>query len=75
MQALSPLLLYKYERKQFKEVKDSHKSQPLAHIYGAEHLLRPVSRLCCTAAAASQWISSSLPMPCPTAANHGTHDC
>lgn len=39
-QALSPLLLYKYERKQFRDLKEAQKAQPLAEIYGAEHLLR-----------------------------------
>jgi len=39
-QALSALLLYKYERKQFREIKEAHKGRPLVEIYGAEHLLR-----------------------------------
>jgi len=39
-QALSSLLLYKYERKQYRELKEAHKARPLVELYGAEHLLR-----------------------------------
>ena len=39
-QALSSLLLYKYERKQFRDLKEEHKAKPLVEIYGVEHLLR-----------------------------------
>ena len=39
-QALSSLLLYKYERKQFRDLKEEHKTKPLVDIYGVEHLLR-----------------------------------
>mmetsp|Transcript_39647 Transcript_39647/g.98833 ORF Transcript_39647/g.98833 Transcript_39647/m.98833 type:complete len:289 (-) Transcript_39647:180-1046(-) len=39
-QALSSLLLYKYERKQYRDLKETHKATPLVEIYGAEHLLR-----------------------------------
>merc|ERR1712087_1008885 len=39
-QALSSILLYKYERKQLRDVRDEHKEMALVDIYGAEHLLR-----------------------------------
>ena len=39
-QALPTILLYKYERRQLKELKESHKETPLVDLYGAEHLLR-----------------------------------
>lgn len=39
-QALGSVLLYKYERRQFRETKDADKGRPLVDIYGAEHLLR-----------------------------------
>ena len=39
-QALPTLLLYKYERRQYRDLKESHKQTPPVEIYGAEHLLR-----------------------------------
>ena len=39
-QAIGTVLLYKYERKQFNEMKGAHKDKSPAEIYGAEHLLR-----------------------------------
>ncbi|KAL3921445.1 MAG: hypothetical protein SGPRY_004902 [Prymnesium sp.] len=39
-QALNALLLYKYERKQYRDLKEEDKAKPLVDIYGAEHLLR-----------------------------------
>ena len=39
-QALSTILLYKFERKQFRDIRDEHKSTPLVDVFGAEHLLR-----------------------------------
>ena len=40
-QALPTILLYKYERRQHRELKEkSHKSQAMSELYGAEHLLR-----------------------------------
>lgn len=39
-QALGSILLYKYERRQYREIKESHKGQPPVDVYGAEHLLR-----------------------------------
>ena len=38
-QALPTILLYKYERRQFRETKENQKTQPVEY-YGAEHLLR-----------------------------------
>ena len=39
-QAIGTVLLYKYERKQFRDLKESHRGQPYIELYGAEHLLR-----------------------------------
>ncbi len=39
-QALGTILLYKYERRQFREIKEENKALTPAQIYGAEHLLR-----------------------------------
>jgi len=39
-QAIGTVLLYKYERKQFRELKEAHKGTPYTELYGAEHLLR-----------------------------------
>ena len=39
-QSIGTVLLYKYERKQYREIREQHKSTPLVELYGAEHLLR-----------------------------------
>jgi len=39
-QALGTLLLYKYERKQYRDTRESFKDRSLVDVYGAEHLLR-----------------------------------
>ena len=41
-QSLGSILLYKYERKQFRDLKETAagKDKPLVELYGAEHLLR-----------------------------------
>ena len=39
-QALPTILLYQYERRQHREIKEQHPKTPPADIYGAEHLLR-----------------------------------
>ena len=39
-QALPTILLYKYERRQYRELKEAHKSTHPCDYYGAEHLLR-----------------------------------
>lgn len=39
-QAIGTVLLYKYERKQFRDLKESHRGTPYVDLYGAEHLLR-----------------------------------
>ena len=39
-QALPTILLYKFERRQHRELKEAHKAQQPVEYYGAEHLLR-----------------------------------
>ena len=41
-QSIGTVLLYKYERKQFRDLKETAagKDKPLVELYGAEHLLR-----------------------------------
>eukprot|EP00308_Calcidiscus_leptoporus_P024889 CAMPEP_0119375646 /NCGR_PEP_ID=MMETSP1334-20130426/36527_1 /TAXON_ID=127549 /ORGANISM="Calcidiscus leptoporus, Strain RCC1130" /LENGTH=332 /DNA_ID=CAMNT_0007394011 /DNA_START=26 /DNA_END=1021 /DNA_ORIENTATION=- len=39
-QALPQVLLYKYERKQMRDVRDEHKEKTYVELYGAEHMLR-----------------------------------
>lgn len=39
-QALPTILLYKFERRQWRELKESKKGEPAVNYYGAEHLLR-----------------------------------
>ena len=39
-QSIGTVLLYKYERKQFREMRESHRNTPYVELYGAEHLLR-----------------------------------
>ena len=39
-QSIGTVLLYKYERKQFREMRESHRNTPYIELYGAEHLLR-----------------------------------
>ena len=39
-QAIGTVLLYKYERKQFREIRESNRNTPYVELYGAEHLLR-----------------------------------
>lgn len=38
--SLGNILLYRFERQQYLEVKKTHESKPMSEIYGAEHLLR-----------------------------------
>jgi mortality factor 4-like protein 1 len=38
--SLGNILLYRFERQQYLEVKKSHESKSMSEIYGAEHLLR-----------------------------------
>lgn len=44
-QALPTILLYKYERRQHREIKEAHKHLAACDYYGAEHLLRLFVRL------------------------------
>ena len=39
-QAIGTVLLYKFERKQFREIREAHRNTPYVELYGAEHLLR-----------------------------------
>ena len=39
-QALPTILLYKYERRQFREIREQDKTKAPSELYGAEHLLR-----------------------------------
>ena len=39
-QALPTILLYKYEKKQWRDLKEQRKGEPVTAYYGAEHLLR-----------------------------------
>ena len=44
-QALPTILLYKFERRQYREKKEEHKGQNPVDYYGAEHLLRLFTKL------------------------------
>ncbi|TMW59657.1 hypothetical protein Poli38472_004726 [Pythium oligandrum] len=43
--ALSSILLYRFERQQYQEIKSKNEDTPLSQIYGAEHLIRLFVRL------------------------------